>query len=246
MVVEFFPMTHLPTSLGETPRPSEEYFLSQYSTMTYIVETNAKHVFVEGNFETLNKEDFVGSNQDAKSLLAQVPFLYEHLNSDQRQAIVDHRLAVNLMLRAGHLDFILPAQSEEQFYESFKHSDSDFAKALAIESGLLQPASEDEKQWAKEVCNYLTEKRELAALDQIKKFSRENPTVQKVTLLFGASHDFLSHQDNYPELKIRKINVRKYRRTTPSFVSGAINSEPHYDNFVYNQNTGLLKLLPTL
>lgn len=250
--VDFYPMVHAVEGFDLPDSINSEYFLSQLGSMIYLRDNHVQNVFVEGNFQTINSKDYLAQPND----LVQIQFnslteLFKNLpsNSDnltdlQKIAIREHELGVMVLFKMGKIENILPTQNERQFYKNLELDNKTAAKAVAIHTGRLQASDDAEQAWADEVYKFITTDREVAALDQIKKFASEHPEVTRVSLLYGMSHQFLNHQKDYPELKLRRVNTRKYRPTLLNLVSGAYLNEPLYENYVYNASTGRMDFLP--
>lgn len=251
VTVEVFPMMHLTPGIEKHPKAMEAYLISQHASINYISEGLSSAVFVEGNYEQLssdlwNEGDLKTNREKLQALFPSIPYLAEQWTAEQMASLTEYRLGAHLLLALGKVAELQPTQTVKQFTESFRYSDEDLLRAVAIHGGLQKPTSEAEARWADETYEYITSTRERAALDQISEYVAKHPGVTRVSLIYGASHDFRRFQAEYPELNIRKINPRRFTRTYQTIYGNTQQAESRYDNFVFNAETNRVEILPGL
>jgi len=262
--VDFFPMLHPVSSMMEDPQSREMVLKSQHALMVYLQENPDSYVFLESSYASAERDTYFDPSstgfferdayRGAVDLIFQskVPFVYEQFTELQKEMTLEPGLAVSVMFNLGYVKAMLPTNTKEEFKayvvpyvgESLKDSDIDRLWDLLV--GKAVPSSVEESQRFNEFKLTVFDLREQAALRQIQKFTEENPEVKNVVLVYGAFHDFLKYreQEVFSDLNIRKINTKRYTRTSGNFLSGGYLSEPRFEQFRMNPATNTFEMIP--
>lgn len=262
--VDFFPMLHPVSSKMEDTQARELVLKSQHALMVYLQENPDSYVFLESSYVSADRDSYFDPNspgfferdayKGAVDLIFpnKVPFMYEQFTELQKEMTLEPGLAVNVMFNLGYVKAILATNTKEEFksyvgqYVGGSLTESELDRLWALLSGSVSPSSDEEARRFEEFKLTVFDLREQAALRQIQKFAENNPEVKNVVLVYGAFHDFLKYreQEAYMDLNIRKVNPRRYTRTSSNFLSGGYLTEPKYEQFRYNPSTNKVEMIP--
>ncbi|MEZ4814195.1 MAG: hypothetical protein R3A80_03185 [Bdellovibrionota bacterium] len=256
LTVDLFPVMHSAPGIYEDEKLYEALMRSQHQLMMYLIEHSETPVFLESLGTVIDQETYFDPKHpdyQERDLLRKsiqlnfpdgVPRLYEDFTDEQKFIVSQSDMAVEVLFQLGILNAMYPTNTASEYKEYVlkNQENPNLGRLLGIARGAVSPVSDTEALEAQLLGREVFLMRERAALREIADFSKKNPGVKKVALVFGKSHDFLKYRNDFPELNIRKVNVKRYDRT----LSTILNVEPRYELSYFNETTQRFETLPGL
>lgn len=226
----------------------EEVLQSQYAIMAHLLERQNDPVFLESATQEwirdveLNPDD--PSTELArqqvhalKILFPSIPPYYSYLSELQRDILAEEGLSVGLMAKMGYVAAVMPTAPLDS--KKATYTLEEMLRFEGIRKGLIQAKDEEEAREAGEMMFNIFQRRERAALQRIQDYGKKNPQVKRVVLLFGALHDFVPYEKDFPDLQLKVVNPRYYLRRQEDLLSA--NPPSRFEQSYYDAATGTLR-----